>query len=256
MIEMKIGAQLFTLRKYTQSPEAFAETLRRVAEIGYTTVQVSGTCAYEPEWLASELAKNGLECVITHVPYEKIRDCPEELIKGHTVFGCDYIGLGCGPDAMSTDEAVDSVLELARTSGKVIADAGKLLMYHNHHFEFRRGRNDRSVFCELVSSTDERQLGFTLDTYWLQYGGCDPSEIIGALPGRCPCVHLKDYVISSGEIRMAAVGEGNLNFSRIISACESSGSKYLLVEQDDCYGEDEFACLERSYRYLRAMGLE
>ena len=57
---MKIGAQLFTLRDFCKTLDGFSETLKKVADIGYTTVQVSGTCAYEPEWLAEELKKNSL----------------------------------------------------------------------------------------------------------------------------------------------------------------------------------------------------
>ena len=58
---MKIGAQLYTLRDYCTNLEDFADTLKKVAEIGYTVVQVSGVCQYEPEWLANELKKNGLK---------------------------------------------------------------------------------------------------------------------------------------------------------------------------------------------------
>ena len=63
---MITGAQLFTVRDYTQILEDFAETLKKVADIGYTTVQVSGACAFEAEWLKEQLQKNGLTCVITH----------------------------------------------------------------------------------------------------------------------------------------------------------------------------------------------
>ena len=45
---MKIGAQLYTVREHTQNLKDFAETLKKVAEIGYTTVQVSTNCAIEP----------------------------------------------------------------------------------------------------------------------------------------------------------------------------------------------------------------
>ena len=38
---MKIGAQLYTLRDSCKDLESFAETLKKVADIGYTTVQVS-----------------------------------------------------------------------------------------------------------------------------------------------------------------------------------------------------------------------
>ena len=55
---------------------------------------------------------------------------------------------------------------------------------------------------------------------------------------------------------MAVIGEGNLNFERILKKAEEAHTRYLLVEQDDCNGEDPFACLRRSYQNLRAMGLE
>ncbi len=35
-----------------------------------------------------------------------------------------------------------------------------------------------------------------------------------------------------------------------------SGTRYALVEQDMCYGEDPFLCLKKSYNYLTAMGLK
>ena len=56
---MKIGAQLFTVHDFCKDLDSFAESLKKVADIGYKTVQVSGTCAYEPEWLKEELKKNG-----------------------------------------------------------------------------------------------------------------------------------------------------------------------------------------------------
>jgi hypothetical protein len=35
---------------------------------------------------------------------------------------------------------------------------------------------------------------------------------------------------------------------------EAAGTKYMMVEQDDCNGEDPFECLKRSYEYLKACG--
>ena len=43
---MKLGAQLYTVRDFTKTTDDFAETLKKVADIGYRTVQVSGTCAF------------------------------------------------------------------------------------------------------------------------------------------------------------------------------------------------------------------
>ena len=54
---------------------------------------------------------------------------------------------------------------------------------------------------------------------------------------------------------MAPVYEGNIDFDSILEACEAAGTEYLLVEQDDCYGEDPFECLRVSYQNLKARGL-
>ena len=61
---MKIGAQFYTLRDMASTKEGLAEALARVADIGYTTVQISGTCGYEPQWMDEQLKKNGLACVL------------------------------------------------------------------------------------------------------------------------------------------------------------------------------------------------
>ena len=54
--------------------------------------------------------------------------------------------------------------------------------------------------------------------------------------------------------KMAVIGEGNINFERVFAAAERAGTKYMLVEQDDCNGEDPFVCLKRSFEYLKACG--
>ncbi len=245
---MQIGAQLYTVRAYTQTPDSFAETLKKVAEIGYKTVQVSGTCAFEPEWLKNELAKNGLQCVITHTPPVKMLADPVQVAKDHDVFDCKYIGLG------SYDFSQGGVAAFTRAYQpvtKAFCENGKYFMYHNHYAEFKK-ENGVYIMDQIANAFTPEELGFTVDTYWVQYGGFDPVEWIEKLHGRVPCIHLKDYAF---DAKMAVVGEGNLNFDRIVAAAEKSGCSYLLVEQDDCYGEDPMGCLARSYQNLTAMGL-
>ena len=52
---MEIGAQCYTIRDFCQTLDGLAESLKKVADIGYRTVQLSGTCAFEPQWLAKRL---------------------------------------------------------------------------------------------------------------------------------------------------------------------------------------------------------
>ena len=54
--------------------------------------------------------------------------------------------------------------------------------------------------------------------------------------------------------RMEVIGEGNINFDRVFKCAEAAGTDYMLVEQDNCNGEDPIECLRRSYEYLKACG--
>jgi len=67
-------------------------------------------------------------------------------------------------------------------------------------------------------------------------------------------VHFKDMTVVNGEPVMAEVGEGNLNWPRIIAACRETGVQWYAVEQDTCR-RDPFESLGISLRNLKDMGL-
>lgn len=68
---------------------------------------------------------------------------------------------------------------------------------------------------------------------------------------------MKDMAITSErEQRFAAIGEGNMNFAGILEACKEIGVEWGLVEQDQCYGNNPFECLQTSFQNLRQLGIE
>ena len=249
---MKIGAQFYTLREHCKTLEDFSESLKKVADIGYKTVQISGTCPYEAEWLKAELQKNDLKCVITHTPVDKILNETEKVIEDHNTFGSDCIGIGYYNFMENFEENFKKFKDDFTPVMEQFHKNGKYLMYHNHHFEFNK-LDGKTIMQHLAEQIPTEYLGFTLDTYWVQTGGGDPAYWIEKLKSRVPCIHLKDY---SYGAKMAVVGEGNINFDRVFEKAEAAGTKYMIVEQDECYGEDPFDCLKRSYEYLKARGFE
>ncbi len=247
---MEIGAQLYTVRESCQNLADFAETLKKVADIGYRNVQVSGTCPYPAQWLKEHLDRNGLKCVLTHIPVPRLTGELDQVISEHEVFGCDYIGLGWWAFDPEKDMSWEKWVETFPPIAKKIAQAGKLFMYHNHDQQFQK-IGGRLVMEKLMEAVPADQMGFTVDTFWVQAGGGDPAQWLEKLAGRIPCIHLKDYAYGR---KMAVVGEGNINFARVFEKAEAGGTKYMLVEQDDCNGEDPIDCLRRSYQYLRSFG--
>ena len=103
---MKLGAQMYTVRAFTKDLDSFSETLARLADIGFTSVQVSGTCDFEAEWLAAELKKNGLVCPLTHTKPQAMLDDAAAVCRNHQAFGATHVGLGMMPDGKNLDDAL------------------------------------------------------------------------------------------------------------------------------------------------------
>lgn len=254
---MVIGAQLYTVREFAKNLDDFSETLKKIADIGYKTVQVSGTCDFEAEWLREELRKNDLSCVLTHIKAADILENTDTVCKNHDIFGCRNIGLGAMPcGGQVTDEAYEKFVSDFTPAIKKINALGHKFFYHNHAFEFIRSKDGKLFMDKLLEDFSPEMLGVTLDTYWVQFAGADVCDWLLKMRGRVECIHLKDMTATfNNKNRMAPVGYGNMNFEKIISAAEQAGGQYLLVEQDDCYEEDPFVCLKKSYDYLKSLGL-
>ena len=254
---MKLGAQMYTVRAFAKDLDSFSETLARIADIGYTSVQVSGTCDFDATWLADELRKNGLVCPITHTKPQAILENTAGVCRDHLTFGATRVGLGMMPDCKNLDDTVyDRFVAEFLPVAKAIKENGCKFAYHHHNYEFIRSTNGQRFIDRMLEDFPADLLDIICDTFWVQAGGADVAAFMRSLSGRIPNVHLKDMqIVLPREQRYAPVGYGNMNFDAILSAAEDAGTQYLLVEQDDCYGEDPFDCLRRSYEYLKAQGL-
>lgn len=258
-MKMIIGAQLYTVRKRCETLEGLDDALKRCADMGYRAVQLSGVCAYEAEWMAEKLKEYGLVAPITHTNIKRIKNDTEAVIAEHKIFGAGYVGLGSIPDLKKSGcdpEVVGKFLGTIGESVDKIADAGLKFMYHNHNMEFSHTADGQVLLDYIVSHFPAEKFGVTLDCYWVTAGGGDPAWWLRHLAGRVDCIHFKDMVWCGEDlaVRMAPVGDGNLNYPAIIEAAEEAGTKYAFVEQDNSYGEDEFVCLKRSIDHLRMLG--
>lgn len=252
---MKIGAQLYTVREYMQTKRDLKKTLEKIADMGYKYVQVSGTCKYTGRWMDKQLKKYGLICPLTHYDRNKIYKKTEQTIKKHKRFGCDHIGIGYAP--LDSQENFNEFYKDAYPASQLIRENGMQLMYHNHNFEFENKIGDEYIMDVLCREFAPEELGVTLDVYWAKFAGRDPVEEILKIGKRISCAHLKDLVeAEDGTKKFGYVGEGVLDFDKIIEALESVGTEYAFVEQDDCYGADPFDCLKKSYDYLKSKGYD
>ena len=253
---MKIGAQLYTVREFTKNLNDFEETLKKIADMGCRAIQVSGTCDFEAEWLAEKEKEIGFSCVLTHTKPASILEDTEKVCRDHGIFGCKNIGLGAVPGGRLNDEVYEKFVRDFKPAAEKISENGYRFFYHNHAFEFARSADGERFLEKILRDFPSDLMGITFDTYWAQFAGADPAKVLLDLKGRVECIHLKDMCATERNgNRMAPVGYGNMDFERILVSAEQAGSQYLLVEQDDCYGEDPFECMKKSFAYLQSLGL-
>ncbi|MGB9608082.1 MAG: sugar phosphate isomerase/epimerase family protein [bacterium] len=250
---MKIGVQLYTLRDYTKTVKETVETLRKVKEMGYNYVQVSALG--EPKdvkELKKLLDDNGLIAVSTHTGYERIISSIDEVIEEHKILGCEAIVCPGLPMELHNKEGYLKVAEEFSNLMEKIKENGLILAYHNHGIEFERyeGKTGLEILMENCPLLEAE-----IDTYWVQYGGGDPAYWIEKFKNRVSEVHFKDMGIIQNRQVMPPIGEGNLNWERIIEACRKANVRYCLVEMDTPTIEP-FEALKISLVNLLKFGLE
>ena len=254
-----VGVNLFSLRTLIKTEEGLTNTLIALGEMGYNCAQFSGA-PFDAGMIKRASEASGIPIVVTHVPLADIIDRTEQLMEEHASFGCTRIGLGAFPREILIDEAATkSTIESLARAAEVMKKSGFAFFFHNHHTDCYR-HSGVTILDYMIDNCPD--ISFTLDTYWLQFGGLSVKDYIKKLAGRIDCVHLKDYKIitntsEDGKIdfrpTFAPVGEGNLDFMGYYPLMRESGVKYYLVEQDNAVSfPDPLGEVRRSVEYIRS----
>ena len=249
--EMKLGAQLYTVREYMKTQDGFKDTMRRIASIGYGYVQVSGA-ADAPASLIREMKdETGLGVVITHSPADRILNDTDKLIEEHLYYGAEAIGIGSLYGCERNKAGYIKFCRDFEKAAEKIRKAGLVFCYHNHRFEFERYDGVTGLDI-LLQNSDPDAVKLTFDTYWAVAGGVDPCGFIKSHGDRIFCTHLKDMTVKDDKQTMIEVGDGNMDFVSILEACRQSGVKYHFVEQD-IVTMNAFDSMKKSYDNLTEM---
>lgn len=245
---MIVAAQLYTIRARLQDRVQLTEALRRLREIGYTAVEVAGVAPELVESLDEDLKAAGLGACAVHVSLEDLVHDARSAAMDAKRWGCEFVVVPSLPADYHSAAGFQRFGHEARAVASVLQTFGLGLAYHNHAFELERfgGRTGLEI---LFASATQDALQAELDTYWLRYAREDPVEWIQRLAGRLPLVHLKDTATVDGRPVQTEVGTGELDWQAILAACRAAGTRWLVVEQDECAG-DPLESLAISYRNL------
>jgi sugar phosphate isomerase/epimerase len=266
-----IAIQLYSLRD--SMAEDVDSTLKTVKALGYDGVEFAGLYGRSPEEMKKAVTELGLVPVSAHISLFELINNGEQLINDYKAIGCKHIvipwlGEAERPGGSNYAETLNEIKRI----GGLAREAGMLLSYHNHEFEFVKLESGELGFDNLYASTDAETLKMQLDTCWVSVAGYRPEEFLQKYANRCPLLHLKDYVgsksknmyeligLDEGEkeapkaFEFRPVGHGVQNFESIIEAAEKCGVEWLIVEQDQpTAGKTPLECAEMSINYLRSL---
>jgi len=231
MSRVPVALQLYTVRD--QLSVDFVGTIRKVGQMGWDGVELSGTGGLSALALKELLAEAGLQPVGTHIGLDAFEKGLDQLLSYYSVVGCRFLGVPALPGEMRNPAGFRQAAAAMNKIGAALKQAGFALYYHNHAFEFDVVDGQRGIDI-LFQGTDADLVKFECDVYWACYAGEDPAAFIRAHSGRFPLIHLKDMVGAGANRTFAEIGEGQLDFQAIFAASESQGAEWYIVEQDTC----------------------
>jgi sugar phosphate isomerase/epimerase len=243
---LPLGVQLYTVRDLLQRD--FDGTLRRIAELGYRTVEFGGIEGPSPRETLAILKRHGLSAPSGHAAFDALEQALPKIIADAQAREQKYIV--CPFIDESRRRTLDDWMRLCAMFNRIGAQtqrAGLSFAYHNHDFEFI-ALDRRLPYELLLAETDPATVGMELDLYWIVRAGQDPVAWIQRHPGRFPLLHLKD-ITPTGAI--TDVGSGTIDFKRILAA--TAGTADCFVEHDDPV--DAMRSIATSLAYVRRLDL-
>lgn len=260
LTQTKIGLQLYTLRD--DIAKDVKGVIGKVAAAGYKEVETFGLSKEQKFFGLSVkefgqlLKANNLTTPSGHyMPSEMLFEngngddvkklCDVGNTLGHKYIVIPYLEAG----RRKSIDQYKALAERMNKAGEICKKANLQLAYHNHDFEFLEidGQRGYDVF---MNETDKGLLKLELDLYWVVRAGLNPVDLFKKQPGRFPMVHIKD-MDKVDRTKNTEIGNGSINFKKIIANAKLGGIKHYYVEHENNYAPDTIGSIQKSYAYIR-----
>jgi sugar phosphate isomerase/epimerase len=262
-----IGLQLYSVRDAMKAD--VPGTLAKVAAIGFKEVEFAGLFGQNPKDVRAMLDKNGLTAPASHVDMNTIDTKLAETIETASILGHKFVVVPYVDEtARKQPDIWKRLADLLNRAGTETRKAGIDIAYHQHAFEFvpSSSLGGKMPYDYLLENTAPA-VKMELDICWTVAAEQDPAAYFKKYPGRFPLVHVKDWLKNgkpgapyagalgpdtkfTGE--MANVGQGSIDWKRVIAAAQAAGVKHYIVEHDNPKSIDDLA---GSYQYLRKLNV-
>jgi sugar phosphate isomerase/epimerase len=251
----KLGLQLYSLR--AQFAKDVPGTLDKVRDLGFKYVELAGTYGLSPAKFKSELDARGLTAVSAHFPYEQFRDDIDGIVQDSKTLGLKYAGCAwISHQGDFTEKDCREAAKVFNKAGEVLARHGIKFFYHTHGYEFQP-YDSQTLFDLLMAETKPEFVSYEMDIFWVVHGGQNPVSLFQKYGDRFKLVHLKDMrpgtptglLTGSSDVRNdVAMGQGTIDYHRILPAAQKAGVKWYFIEDESPSSEKQ---IPESLRYLK-----
>jgi sugar phosphate isomerase/epimerase len=258
------GMTLYTVRN-EMGKDAKA-TIKQVADLGYKYIEAvdykeGKFYGMAPDEFKSYLTSLGLIPISVHMGSMTL-DNADKLIADVKAAGFKYFIAPVPPMGMfkfdpktrklGMEGGMEKLADILNTIAQKAHAAGLEFLYHNHDFEFIANQDGVVPIDYLLEKLDPKYVNFQMDLYWVTKAGADPVAYFKKYPGRFKIWHVKDM---DSQDRFAPVGQGKIDFKRILAHKKLSGMKYYMVEQDQTFdGMQPMEAIKISKEGLKKIG--
>jgi sugar phosphate isomerase/epimerase len=258
------GLTLYTVRN--EMGKDSAETLKAVADAGYKYIEAADYrdgkfYNMSPEEFKKQVTDLGMKPLSAHMGSVTLENADQQITDAKAA-GFKYFVIPAPPmghfkfDRATLSLAIEGELKditkILNTLGKKCNEAGLMLLYHNHDFEYKKDSSGVVPIEYFMENTDPAYVNFQVDLYWVVKVGADPIAYMEKYPGRFKVWHIKDM---DDQGRFAPVGTGTIDFAKILEKKEVAGMEYYIVEQDRTFDDMKpLEAIKISHKGLKKFG--
>lgn len=253
-----VGLQLYTIRDAMDAD--VPGSLKKVSDLGYKYLELASYSegkfyGYAPAEFRKMVKDMGMVILSSHTQVEAAGitlDNAKLMADAHAGLGAKYC---IQPWVNEEDRNIESYKKMIadwNEVGRILKDVGIQFGYHNHNFEFVNIDGVVPYYDIFMPEMDADLITMEIDLFWVSKAGQDPVEMFKRYPGRFKLFHLKDMYTKEAPFYdvikedISPVGEGLIDFKRIMAARDVAGMEHLFVEDDNQGKGKPFETLETS----------
>lgn len=232
---MNFGVQTFTIRKAQK--KNIENAYLPLVEMGIKELEIARIdFTKENAYTVKEISdKYGIRPVAIQVKPKYVFGDPDGVIEFCRITGCKNVVISMLPFEciLGSDEKFYSFVSTLDAQAELYEKQGITLAYHHHNWEYIKLSSGKTRMQELLERTEK--IKFVHDTYWTARSGIDPAVQIREFGERLLGIHLRDLTFTKKLLdvipRDTFIGDGVIDFARVLSAAEEVGCEYFVIEQ-------------------------